>query len=88
MVTPSEGCGNGIFYGVVGSIGIIPGVFLLQRVGLYVELNIFLLALLVLMMFWLYLSVLMQLDLHWHQIFLLIFVRLPHGFLGMFDSLF
>ena len=59
MVTPSEGCVNGMFFlGVIYS-GIIPGVFSLMT-------SVSVLALLVLMMSGLYVSVLLELGLQCH----------------------
>ena len=53
-----------------------------------VELSVSVLVLLALMMSGLYVLVLMELGLQYHQIFLLVFVMLPHGALGMFDFIF
>ena len=88
MVTSSEGFVNGMFSGGFGSSRNIPGVFALVTFWCVHGAKRIWLALLVLIMSWWYVSVMLELGLQYHQIFLLIFLLLLHGALGMFDFLF
>ena len=88
MVTPSEDCVNGMFSVGVGSTSIMPGMFVIVTCWCVRGAKRICIGAVGVDYVWV---VYVGIDGTWYAvapIFLLICVRLPHGILGMFDSLF